>query len=207
MEQNIQNTIAALENRNVNEASVRQQYAMTHANNLALLLNELLENLIQQQSQSSSPGSGSCSKPGGMNPKPGKGAGQMMKDIITGQEQLGKGMQQGQGKQEGGKPGSGQGKQGGQSGEGGQGGDAEQLARMAQQQAALRRQIQELSSMLNSKGMNGSSKELRAIQEQMDKNETDMVNRRLKRRAPDAAKTDHEPFARSGKVDQGPGRG
>ncbi len=33
--------------------------------------------------------------------------------------------------------------------------------------------------MLNSKGMNGSSKELRAIQEQMDKNETDMVNRRL----------------------------
>lgn len=183
LEQNIQNTIGALENRNVNEASVRQQYAMTNANNLALLLNELLENLIQQQSQANSPGSGSCSKPGGKNPKPGQGsAGQMMKDIITGQEQLGNGMQQGKGKQEGGKQGGQQpGKQGGgqPGGEGGEGGDAEQLARLAQQQAALRRQIQELSSMLNSKGMNGNSKELRAIQEQMDKNETDMVNRRL----------------------------
>jgi hypothetical protein len=50
---------------------------------------------------------------------------------------------------------------------------------MAQQQAALRRQIQELSSMLNSKGMSGQSKEIRAIQEEMDKNETDLVNRRL----------------------------
>ena len=177
LEQNIQNTIAALENRNVNEASVRQQYAMTNANNLALLLNELLENLIQQQSQAKSPGSGSCSKPGGMNPKPGKGsAGQMMKDIITGQQQLGKGMQQGQGQQSGAKPGS---KPGGQQGGGEGGGDAEQLAKLAQQQAAMRRMIQELSSLLNSKGMNGNSRELRAIQEQMDKNETDMVNRKL----------------------------
>lgn len=182
LEQNIQNTIAALENRLVNEASVRQQYAMTNANNLALALNELLENLIQQQSQAQqSPGNGSCSKPGGMNPKPGKGnAGQMMKDIITGQQQLGKGMQQGQGKPEGGKSGNSGSKPGQGQGEGGEGGgDAEQLARLAQQQSALRRQIQELSSMLNSKGMNGNSRELRAIQEQMDKNETDLVNRKL----------------------------
>ncbi len=182
LEQNIQNTISALENRLVNEASVRQQYAMTNANNLALLLNELLENLIQQQSQAQqSSGNGSCSKPGGKSPKPGKGsAGQMMKDIITGQQELGKGMQQGKGKQDGGQKGGSSpgGKGQGGSGEGGEG-EAEEIARMAQQQSALRRQIQELSRMLNSKGMNGSSKELRAIQEQMDKNETDMVNRRL----------------------------
>jgi hypothetical protein len=114
-----------------------------------------------------------------------------MKDIITGQEQLGKGMKDGQGKQPGGKqPGNkpGQSGQSGQSGSGGGGngegqegenGNAEQLARMAQQQAALRRQIQEISSMLNSKGMNGNARELRAIQDAMDKNETDLVNRKL----------------------------
>ena len=38
--------------------------------------------------------------------------------------------------------------------------------------------MQELSSLLNSKGM-GNSRELQDIQKQMDKNETDLVNRRL----------------------------
>jgi len=192
LEANIQSTLTALEHRRLSEAISRQQFAMTSANNLALLLNELLENLLQNQAQAQSSGDGSCSKPGGMNPKPGKGgsAGQMMKDIITGQEELGKNMQKGKGKQPGAseQPGK-DGKEGGQSGKGGQNGEgnegsdgegnSEQLARMAQQQAALRRQIQELSSMLNSKGMSGQSKEIRAIQEEMDKNETDLVNRRL----------------------------
>ncbi len=190
MENNINSTITSLEARRLSEAVTRQQYAMTSANNLALLLNELLENLLQSQAQAQSAGNGSCSKPGGMNPKPGKGqnAGQMMKDIITGQQQMGKGMQDGKGQQQGGKqpgqkPGSSGQSGGGQGGNGqgteeGQPGDAEQLARLAQQQAALRRQIQELSSLLNSKGMNGNARELRAIQEEMDKNETDIVNRR-----------------------------
>lgn len=189
MENNISSTISSLEGRRLNEAVTRQQYAMTSANNLALLLNELLENLLAMQAQAQGASDGSCSKPGGMNPKGGKGknAGQMMQDIITGQQQLGKGMQQGQGKQPGGKqpgqqPGSSGQNGGGQGGNGegdeGPAGDAEQLARLAQQQAALRRQIQELSSLLNSKGLNGNSRELRAIQEEMDKNETDIVNRR-----------------------------
>lgn len=188
LENNIQNTLGAMESRRVSEAITRQHYAMTSANNLALLLNELLENLMQSQAMAQSAGNGSCNKPGGMNPKPGKGgsAGQMMKDIITGQQKLGKGMekgkgqQEGQGQQQGGKkPGQqGGGGQGGSEGGEGEGGDAEQLARMAQEQAALRRQIQQLSSLLNSKGMNGNSKELRAIQEEMDKHETDLVNRK-----------------------------
>lgn len=190
LEANINNTLNALENRRMSEAVTRQQYAMTSANNLALLLNELLENLMQSQAEASGEGQGKQGKP-----KPGKGkggsAGQQMKDIITGQEQLGKGMKDGQGKQPGGKqPGNTPGKNGqsgqngsgsGGSGEGqeGENGSAEQLARMAQQQAALRRQIQELSSMLNSKGLNGNARELRAIQDAMDKNETDLVNRNL----------------------------
>lgn len=190
LEANINSTISALEGRRLSEGVTRQQYAMTSANNLALLLNELLSNLMESQAEASGEGQGQG------KPKPGKGkgsgAGQQMKDIITGQESLGKGME-GKGQQQGGKqPGDKQGgnKPGksGQNGAGGGGqgegqdgdsGDAQQLAQMAQQQAALRRQIQELSSMLNSKGMNGNAKELRAIQDAMDKNETDLVNRKL----------------------------
>ena len=43
----------------------------------------------------------------------------------------------------------------------------------------MRKKIQELSSLLNSGGLNGSAKQLREIEQQMDKNETDIVNRRL----------------------------
>ena len=86
---------------------------------------------------------------------------------------------EGQGKKPGDKPGQGQGGQGnGQSGQNGEYGNSEQLARLAEQQASIRRRIQELSSLLNSKGL-GNSKELREIEQKMDKNETDLVNRRL----------------------------
>jgi hypothetical protein len=162
------------------------------------MLNELLANLMQMQSQSQSGEAGKCSKPGGKNPKP--GAGDQLSDIITQQQQLGKSMQQagkspGKGK-EGKQPGkegkdgkSGEAGKGGEGGAGGNGqgkgsegdgeyGDAEQLARLAEQQASIRRQIQDLQSKLAGTGM-GNSKELREIQQQMDKNESDLVNRKL----------------------------
>jgi hypothetical protein len=182
---NIDNTIEALENRRVSEGVTRQQYAMTSANNLALILNELLSNLMSSQAQAQGSGSGQG------KPKPGQGQGSgsgMMKDIITGQQKLGKGMKPGQGKQPGGQQGGGSspgGNSQGGSGNGGSGegsdgeGESEQIARMAQEQAALRKQIQELSSLLNSKGMGGNAQQLKAIQDAMDKNETDMVNRRM----------------------------
>lgn len=199
LENNMKAATSAMEDRAVGVAQTRQQYVMMHTNNLALMLNEVLSNLMQMQSQAMQPGSGSCNKPGGMSPKP--GAGKQLGDIITGQQQLGNAMQQMQqsrgGKQQGGKEGNEgkdgkDGKQGGKQGENGAGGggsgsgsegnneygDAEQLARFANQQAALRRQIQELQSLLNSKGLKGA-KELQDIQNQMDRNETDLVNRNL----------------------------
>lgn len=205
LESNMKAATSAIEDRAVGVAQTRQQYVMMHTNNLALMLNEILSNLLQMQSQAMQPGSGSCNKPGGMSPKP--GAGKQLSDIITKQQQLGNAMQQMQqsrsGKQQGGKEGKegkegesgkeGQdGKQAGQQGQNGSGGngsgsgsegnneygDAEQLARLANQQAALRRQLQELQSLLNSKGLKGA-KELQDIQNQMDRNETDLVNRNL----------------------------
>jgi hypothetical protein len=183
-----------LEDRHTGMAATYQQYAMMHANNLALMLNEVLANLLQMQAQGEKGGSGSCNNPGGSKPKnSGKGQqgmGGQLKDIITKQGQLGNAMQQSQGKEgkqgkegnkgnngnnNGGSGNSGQGQQGNGNGEYG---NSEELAKYAQQQAAIRRQLQELSSLLNSKGL-GNAKELQEIQKQMDKTETDLVNKRF----------------------------
>jgi hypothetical protein len=45
-------------------AADKQQHAMTSLNNLALLLDEALQQMMQQQA-SGMPGNGSCKKPGG----------------------------------------------------------------------------------------------------------------------------------------------
>jgi len=179
LEKNMQYSKEHLEGRRISDAVTRQQFVMTRANNLALMLNEMLSNLMQMQSQAmQSQQSGSCQKPGGSKPKPGPG--QQLSDIISQQQQLGNSMQNAQqGKQQSGKEGEQKsGKSGEKGSENGDYGDAEQLARMAQQQAAIRRQLQALQSLLNSKGM-GQAKELREIQEKMDRTETDLVNRRM----------------------------
>jgi len=188
LEKNMQYAKESLEARRVGDAASRQQFVMTRTNNLALMLNEMLGNLMQMQSQAmKSQQQGSCSKPGGSTPKPGPG--QKMSDIITSQKQLGNAMQQmqnaqqrrqGEGQsQEGQKPGqSGKGEKSKEGSPGGEDGNSEQIARMAQQQAAIRRQLQELQSLLNSKGM-GNAKELKELQEKMDRTETDLVNKRL----------------------------
>lgn len=189
LEKNMRATVGAIENRRVSEAVTRQQYVMTHTNNLALMLNEMLSNLLSMQSQAQKGSQGACQKPGGKKPKPGPG--QQLSDVITKQQKLGDAMQQMQnamqrkkGMQQGrdGKPGQdGKEQQGnaGKAGSSGEAGDAEQIARLAQQQAALRKKLQELATMLNSEGMSGAAKELREIQEEMDKNETQLVNRSL----------------------------
>jgi hypothetical protein len=207
LERSMQASLKGLEDRRIPDAVTRQQYTMTHVNNLALMLNEVLSSLMQMQSQAKKePGSGSCSKPGGSGgKKPGASPGQQLSDIITKQQSLGNAMQQmsgsqsGKGGKQGDKPQDGKdgkqggkdgkdgkqggGKDGGQQGEsgkesGGEYGNAEQLARLAEQQAALRRQLQELSSLLNSKGL-GNAKAIRDIQDKMDRNETDLVNKRM----------------------------
>ncbi len=185
LERNMGLAASALEDRRTTDAVTRQQYVMTHTNNLALMLNEVLNNLLQQKNMGMqpSPNQGSCNNPGGMTPKP--GIGKQLSDVITKQQQLGNMMQQMQSKM---KNGNQNGSQDGQNGKEqnkpgekeGQSeyGNSEQLARMAQQQAAIRRQLQQLNSLLNSKGM-GNAKELKEIQEQMDRTETDLVNKRL----------------------------
>ena len=76
-----------------------------------------------------------------------------------------------------GKGGNGSGE--GSEGENGENGDSEKLAKLAQKQAAIRRQLADLASQLNSKGLGNFAKELRELEQKMDKNETDLVNRKV----------------------------
>jgi hypothetical protein len=187
LEYNIKKAMDELDKRNTTGARTDQQYVMMHTNNLALMLNELLANLMQMQAESQKPGGqGMCTKPGS-KPGQGQGKGIQLSDIITQQKQLGESMQgmsksgkKPGGKQSGPQSGPGQGQKGGSQGEmsSGENGDAETIARLAAQQAMLRKKIQDLMSQLNSQGM-GGAKELREVEQQMDKNETDLVNRRL----------------------------
>ncbi|MBS1783007.1 MAG: hypothetical protein JSS78_08060 [Bacteroidetes bacterium] len=181
LESSMQYAKEYLEARRISDALTRQQYVMTRTNNLALMLNEMLSNLMSMQSQAQKDGekAGTCQKPGGK--KPGQSVGQQLGDIISKQKQLGNAMQQmqnAQNRQQGQQGNQGDKQSNSNQEQNGENGDAEQLARMAAQQAALRRQIQNLQSRLNSQGL-GGAKELREVQQKMDKTETDLVNRRL----------------------------
>lgn len=194
--QNMRQAGAALAEQNLYATLIGQQAAMTNANNLALMLNELLENLIQDQSQMQQQGAGSGSKSKG-KPQQGQGgsAGEQLKDIISKQQQMGKGQQQGgqqSGKQGEGSSGEGQsgqngqsnngnqqGKDGQQGGENGEYGNAEQLAKQAREQALIRQQMNQLNSILNSKGIKGNASDIKAIQDMMQQNESDLVYKRM----------------------------
>ncbi len=182
-------SVSQLEERNLAEAMKHQQYAMMHTNNLALMLNELLSNLLQMQAQAQNqPGSaGACSKPGGKKPQ--VGAGDQLTDIITEQEDLGNAMEQmqksrrpgssgQQGSSPSDSPAGGEGQDKGQPSSGTEGNESEALARMAARQAEIRRKIAELSRLLNSKGM-GQGEILQEIMQKMDQQETDLVNREI----------------------------
>jgi DNA repair exonuclease SbcCD ATPase subunit len=202
---NMESAISFLEARSTPQATVNQQYVMTGANNLALMLNEVLQQLMDQQAQQKNnegQPSGSCSKPG-KNPskKPGKGMGMQLGDIISQQQKLGDAMKQmmdkmaknskegKDGKKPGDKPGDKPGgekpgkdgngeKPGGEQGGGEQGGgDSEQMAKIAAQQAALRKQLNDINNQLRKDGK--SNPNLTKIQQEMDRNETDIVNKRM----------------------------
>ena len=143
-------------------ASSHQQKVMKNANDLALMLSESMEEM-QKQMGESMPGNQSCNKPGGKNPKPGKGG--KPKDVMSeGQKKLGEDMKKMK-----------EGQKGGQPGMGGQ--DAKSFAEMAARQAAMRKALRELQKENQQKGK--GSKELQDIIDGMDKVETDLVNKRL----------------------------
>jgi hypothetical protein len=163
----LKKSVETLEDRQKRTAVVQQQYTMTGVNDLALMLNEAMDQMQQQMAQQM-PGDQMCEKPGGGKPggKGGKGKGKDggkpgMGGLREMQEQLNKQLQQmkdqlKKGKMPGGK----------------------QFAQMAAKQAAIRKALQDAKNGNKKKGK-GAGKEIQDLIDKMDKVETDLVNKRL----------------------------
>ena len=167
IQQNSKQSIEQLAEHNSAMAAVAMQKTFTSINNLALMLNEALENLQQQmKNPSNKPGSGSCKKPGsGKGQKPSTQPSkpklsELQKQLNEQLKQLKEGMQKGQQNNKGQLPG---------------GSIAEQLAKMAAQQELLRQQLQELMQKLKQQGKNPGGD----IASMMEETEKDIVNNRI----------------------------
>lgn len=161
---NVEEALKTLEERNTNLAASRQQFVMTSVNNLALMLAEAMEQMMQQMMSNSSGGE-SCPMPG-----QGQGKGKPSMNSMKGlQQELNRQMEQM--RQSMGQPGEGGLQQGGQS-------MSEQFARMAAQQEALRRQMQQYLEELKSETGNNDGSAMKAIEE-MEQTEKDLVNKRI----------------------------
>ncbi len=158
---NMRKSLTNLEERQKPQAGEQQQRAMKNLNDLALMLSEVMQQM-QMQMSGMMPGSQMCSNPGGS----GGGDGKAPKDKISeGQKELNEGMQKmKQGKGQGGE-------------QGGDSPSAKEFAQMAARQAALRKALAEKQKKLQEQGQ--GSKELQEIMDQMDKIETELVNKRL----------------------------
>ncbi|MEA3479500.1 MAG: hypothetical protein U9R60_15050 [Bacteroidota bacterium] len=161
---NIRTSVQLLNDRNRKAAATgKQQFVMTSMNNLALLLSEALQQMQQNLNMDSN---ANCSGTG--NPKPGSGKPGKM-NMSEMQKQLNKQLQNmKKGMQEGGK----------QPNKTGQGGMSEELARLAAQQEAIRRQMESYLEQLKEEGIAGDAG-INKLMQDMDKTETDLVNKRI----------------------------
>lgn len=168
-------SVEDIDERRRRDLSIHQQYAMTSYNNLALMLNESLQQM-QQKMKSMMPGSGSCNNPGGSGmAKPGEGMDPgNMKEMLKKQlEQMQKGQNPG-GDKEGEKPGQ----KPGSKGMGTLGMGNKQLAKMAAEQSAIRKHLEQMKKELNKDG-SGSGNKLNPLIEELEKQEKDIINKRL----------------------------
>lgn len=169
---NIDKSIQLMTSRKTDEATFRQQTAMTSMNNLALLLAEAVEQMQQQMQQQMS--SGQCSKPGQSKPgqgqpKPNPSLQQLQKQLNKQMEEMKKAMKEGQKKPgQKGKPGE---------GKEGMNGNSEELAKMAARQAKIRSELRKMAEQLGQQ----EAQDLKKIEKMMDETEKDIVNRNITR--------------------------
>ena len=156
----MEKAVELMEERASGKASERQQFAMTSANNLALLLSETLRQMQQQMSQQSD------SESKKMCNKPNSTGGQSMNELKQMQEQLKKQMEEMIKNQKGqGNKGDGKKKM------------SKELAQMASQQEMIRKRMQEIREELS--GDQQAKKSIDKMLKQMEETETDIVNRNI----------------------------
>jgi hypothetical protein len=178
VQMNMQKAIGAFEERNTAEAQLRGQNTMTAINNLALMLNEALNNMQeeaqQQKKKGNQQGSGKCKKPGsGNGQKPSIANLRQMQEQLNKQiEQMKKILEQQGNKQGGKKPGE---KNGGSNPYGAVPGNAESIAKMAAEQEAIRRAVQEALQKMQKNGNNPGGD----ILSKMEETEADLVNKAI----------------------------
>ena len=160
-----------LVDRRISQAVSNQQFALTSMNNLALMLAESLKNMKEKQQSNSScskckkRGEGSCSKPGGKGKGKAKSARELQQQLNRQMEAMKRSMEQGN-------------KPDGQVPVPNQKGMSEQFARMAAQQEAIRKMMQEYNDEL--KGQYGvGDKSIEQLLEEMKQTEKELVNRNI----------------------------
>lgn len=162
LNQSVDYAVGAYEQLKFSRGLTQQQYAMTSFNNIALMLNESLKNMQEKMSsQKQSSGSKACSKP-----KQGQslGKGNKSKAEIEKMRQMNdKLTKQMQGMKKAGEQGK---------------ASSESIAKLAKQQAELRRMIEEFNQKHNKDGKKKFGN-LEEILEKMEQNEKDIVNKKL----------------------------
>ena len=147
-----------LEERIVNKAAADQQFSMTSANNLALILSEMLNQMqkdIANQQKGDKPCNKQCNKPGS-----GKPSLSQLKKMQKKLNQEMKGMAGRKGKKKGNKLNN---------------GECKSLSKLSEKQELIRKQLEELRNE-----MNGSEKgNVNKMIKQMEENEIDIVNNRI----------------------------
>ena len=178
-----------LKERRLPNAIKNEQFIFTSMNNLALMLAESMKNMKEemknkQECKNGKSGkSGNCKKPGNGKPKSGKSAKDLQQQLNRQMEALKKSMEQ-QGKQPNGKEGN-----NGKPGQPGQTGQpfSEELAKMAAQQEAIRKMMQDLQNDLKSKNGVGD-KSIDQMIKEMEQTERDLVNRVISQQTIDRQK-------------------
>ncbi len=173
---NMDDALELLAERYLSQATGKQQFVMTHLNNLALLLSEIVQDKQQDQAESEQQmkGNGSCKKPGGngkggkKGKKKGNKPSQSLQSMQQMQDQLNKqlkDMKEGKGESKGGK--GSEGKQG-----------SEGLARMAAEQEKLRQELQKVMQEIEEGGQKPGGN-LQKVADDMEKTATDIVNKNI----------------------------
>ncbi len=150
MNDNMDESIEALRERNKALAVSKQQFTMTSMNNLALLLNDVMQQM--QQAMADAQGISKGNEKGKKQQMP--GLSELQNELNNKIEQLKK-----------------EGKSGRQL--------SEELAKMAAQQEKIRRELEQMRQMMEDGEGGGAGGNIEELLKKMEETETDLVNKRL----------------------------
>jgi hypothetical protein len=160
MNANMEKALSFMEERKSAEASEKQQFAMMSANNLALLLSEVLEQMQKQMTKSNpNPSNKMCNKPKSLG-------GESMKKLKQMQEALKESMKK---MLNGNKGKQGKNKKGGK--------QSEEIAKMAAQQERIRNRLNEIRNELS--GDQNSKNNIDKLLQDMEKTQSDIINNNI----------------------------